>query len=57
MRTPKPVSRSSQAVHGLSPGSKASTAGLVRVSLVRATRLPEEGAMGRQYRTGQNIQH
>ena len=52
MRTPKPVSRSSQAVQDLSPGARASTAGSVSVSLVRATRLPDEGAIGRQYRTG-----
>ena len=41
--TPKPVSLSSQAVHGLSPGVMAWTARLVRVSLLRATRLADSG--------------
>ena len=37
---PKPVNLSSQAIQGLSAGSIASTARLVKVSLFSATRLP-----------------
>ena len=39
-RTPKPVSLSSQAIQGLSAGSKLSMARLAMVSLTRATRFP-----------------
>ena len=38
--TPKPVSLSSHAIQGLSAGLRASTARLVMVSLVLATRFP-----------------
>ena len=39
-RTPKPLSRSSQAIQGLSAGWRFSTVRLVRVSLTLAVRLP-----------------